>query len=216
MGGDGQIVAIPVVSSLSQTTGPTSGGYTVTITGLSLTGATAVSFGTTAASSFTVNSDTSITATVPFHIVGTVDVSVQTPNGKSVFSYGDLFHYINSAPTGADATFIVNESSTFTFSAANFGFSDMNDMLLHNFLGVYIDTLPGAGVLLLNGNAVTAGQFIAVADIPNLTYTAPAYTFGMTMPTFNFRVKDDGGTANGGIDTDPIANTITFNIFDMP
>ncbi len=123
---------------------------------------------------------------------------------------------VNHAPTGTDATVMMNENATFTFSASNFGFSDMNDMLLHNFLGVYIDTLPSTGVLLLNGNAVTAGQFIAVADLPNLTYTAPAYTFGMTMPSFNFRVKDDGGTANGGIDTDPIANTITFIIFDMP
>ena len=52
--------------------------HSVTITGTGFTGATAVDFGTTAATSVTVVSDTSITADSPAG-TGTVDVTVTTP-----------------------------------------------------------------------------------------------------------------------------------------
>ena len=32
------------------------------------------------------------------------------------------------------------------------------------------------------------------------------------MPRFTFQVQDDGGTANGGVDLDQSANTITINV----
>jgi uncharacterized repeat protein (TIGR02543 family) len=73
----------PEVTGLSPAIGHISGGTTVTITGRFFTGATAVSFGGTAAASFTVNSDTSITATSPAHADGTADVTVTTPGGTT-------------------------------------------------------------------------------------------------------------------------------------
>ena len=48
--------AAPTVTAVSPTSGPAAGGTAVTITGTDFTGATAVDFGTTAATSFTVNS----------------------------------------------------------------------------------------------------------------------------------------------------------------
>ena len=48
----------------------------MTITGTNFTGTTQVYFGSVAATSFTVNSDTSITATAPAEAAGTVDVTV--------------------------------------------------------------------------------------------------------------------------------------------
>ena len=53
----------PTVTGLSPASGSTSGGTSVTITGTNFTGATAVKFGTVAATRFTVNNATSITAT---------------------------------------------------------------------------------------------------------------------------------------------------------
>src|SRR5262249_8231371 len=35
---------------------------------------------------------------------------------------------------------------------------------------------------------------------------------GLNYANFTFQVQDDGGTANGGVDLDPTANTITFNV----
>ena len=57
---------LPGVTAVNPTVGAIAGGYSVTITGFNLWGAAAVAFGTTAATSFTVNSATQIThATAP-------------------------------------------------------------------------------------------------------------------------------------------------------
>jgi IPT/TIG domain-containing protein/BACON domain-containing protein len=81
----------PVVASISPTSGPAIGGTTVTITGSGFTGATKVLFGT-ATSTFTVNSDTQITAVSPGGS-GTVDVTVTTPGGTTKTSIADQFTY---------------------------------------------------------------------------------------------------------------------------
>jgi hypothetical protein len=86
----------PVVTKLKPTKGPASGGTTVTITGTDLSGATAVTFGSTSASSFTVSSATAITAESPAEPAGRVDVTVTTTWGTSAISSADRFQV---APT---------------------------------------------------------------------------------------------------------------------
>ena len=91
--------AAPVVTSISPTSGPAAGGTTVTITGSGFTGATAVDFGTTPATSFTINNDGSISAVDPAG-TGTVDVTVVGPYGTSPTTAADQFTYTNvTAPT---------------------------------------------------------------------------------------------------------------------
>ena len=90
--------AAPTVSAVNPNAGPLAGGTSVTITGTNFTGATAVSFGGTAAASFAVVNATSITATSPAHAAGAVDVRVTTPNGTSATSASDMFTYA-AAPT---------------------------------------------------------------------------------------------------------------------
>ena len=72
------VTPAPAVTSVSPTSGTTHGGTVVTITGTDFTGATAVDFGSDAASAYTVNSSTSITATTPAESAGTVDTTVTT------------------------------------------------------------------------------------------------------------------------------------------
>ena len=68
------------------------------------TGATAVDFGTTAATNVTVVSNTAITADSPAG-TGVVDVTVTTPGGKSATSAADQFTYIAApAVTGLSPT----------------------------------------------------------------------------------------------------------------
>ncbi len=75
--------AAPAISSLSISLGDPLGGDTVVITGTALFGATAVAFGATAATSFTVDSATQITAVSPAHAAGSVNIVVTTPEGSS-------------------------------------------------------------------------------------------------------------------------------------
>jgi hypothetical protein len=86
----------PIVKKISPKFGSVEGGTLVTITGANFSGATAVSFGATPASSYTVNSATSITAVAPPHALGRVDVTVTTANGTSAITTADRFTY---APT---------------------------------------------------------------------------------------------------------------------
>ncbi|HTU78472.1 MAG TPA: IPT/TIG domain-containing protein [Solirubrobacteraceae bacterium] len=85
-------VAAPTVKSLSSTGGAGSGHTKVTIKGANLDAATAVTFGTSAAESFEVNSDTSITAVSPPG-AGTVYVTVTTAGGTSKATKKDRFAY---------------------------------------------------------------------------------------------------------------------------
>ncbi|MDC8011030.1 beta-propeller fold lactonase family protein [Tahibacter soli] len=89
------VIAIgPQVAALSPGNGPAVGGTVVTLTGINFTGATAVNFGAIPAASFTVNSDTQITATAPATgSLGIVDVRVTTPDGISVNSAADDYNY---------------------------------------------------------------------------------------------------------------------------
>ncbi len=87
----------PNITLIAPSTGPSSGGTTVTITGSNFSGATTVNFGLTPATSFVVNSDTSITAVAPSGI-GTVDISVITPYGTSATVSSDQFSYVNYTP----------------------------------------------------------------------------------------------------------------------
>ena len=90
-------VATPTVTSVSPNIGPVAGGTSVTITGTGFTGGTAVQFGGTAASSFSVDSSSQITAISPAG-TGTVDIRVTTPGGTSTLLAADQFTYV-AAPT---------------------------------------------------------------------------------------------------------------------
>lgn len=68
------------------------------IKGTSFTGATAVHFGASSATSFTVDSPTLITAISPGGAPSVVDVTVTTPAGTSPTSPDDLFTFYNNLP----------------------------------------------------------------------------------------------------------------------
>lgn len=88
------VCAAPIVTNVVPHSGPRTGGTTVTITGSGFENSTpSVTFGSTAAASFVVNSDTSITAVSPVHAAGIVDVRVTTVSGTSAISSADKFTF---------------------------------------------------------------------------------------------------------------------------
>ena len=95
----------PTISSFSPTSGGS--GASVVITGTNLTGATAVSFGGTAAQSFVVNSATQITAAIGSGSSGVI--TVITPNGSASSSQSFTFTSTsNSTAASASAPTITS------------------------------------------------------------------------------------------------------------
>lgn len=82
----------PQVSGVSPNEGGAAGGTVVTVTGSGFTAATAVNFGSNAASDVTINSDTQIKVKSPAGS-GTVVVTVTTPAGTSPVSAAARFTY---------------------------------------------------------------------------------------------------------------------------
>ncbi len=144
--------------------------------------------------------------TRPIHFV----VNDGTQNSNTASSTITVYA-VDDAPSGTDATLTFAQDTAHHFSAAEFGFSDIDGNAL---LAVEITTLPALGSLTDNGLAVTAGQFVGVSDLNagHLVYTPAAGGSGTNYAHFTFQVEDDGSTANGGVPVDPTPNTLTFNV----
>ncbi|KJS12250.1 MAG: hypothetical protein VR67_10005 [Peptococcaceae bacterium BRH_c8a] len=103
---------------------------------------------------------------------------------------------VNDPPVTSFNTITVIEDSTYTFTAADFNFTDVDtgDTLQ----SVLIDLLPGAGTLALNGVAVSAGDSISVSDINSglLTFTPAADAHDPFYAEFGFRVSDGTALSN--------------------
>jgi uncharacterized protein DUF6519/IPT/TIG domain-containing protein len=171
------LAAPPAVTQVTPATGPA--GTVVTVTGTGFTGATAVSFGSIQAATFTPSAtapDTELTVTVPAGS-GTADVTVTTPSGTSPAIPADEFTFL--AVTG------VTPSSgqpplTVTISGSGFAAGPGNT-------AVSFGGRPGAGVAVAQGGSqltvlLPAGSGVAdvtvsVAGIPAPAVAAAGFSY---------------------------------------
>ena len=118
---------------------------------------------------------------------------------------------VNDAPTGADKIFNLDNGSPVALTQADFGFVDTveHDM----FQSVIITALPTAGVLKLDGVAVTLNTEISAADIQagKLSFEPSQSTAGAF--EIGFKVRDAGGLVGcGAADTSATSNYLTFKV----
>jgi hypothetical protein len=182
----------PTVTNLSPATGPV--GTQVTITGTNLTSATAVRFNGTAASSFVVNSATSITAVVA---AGTTTglVSVTTPGGTATSTTSFV---VRVAPTTVADAYTVQQGATLTGNvlANDLGTNPVALLIIRPTHGTLLLNPDGSftyqpaagyvgpdsfiyyacdpGLPLLCGNPVTVSITVGPASGPTLTLLSPA------------------------------------------
>jgi hypothetical protein len=174
--------AAPTVTSISPTSGPSSGGTLVTITGTGFTGATGVTFGTVAATNVIVASPTTITAMSPAG-TGVVNVTVTTPGGTSPITAADQFTYTAVAPT--------------VVSLVRFGFHEQPTSLVLTF-STALDATRAENVnnyqlLASTGQVIPIGS--AVYDTANLTVTLfPTQLLNLQKV---FQLTVNGMTPNG-------------------
>ncbi|GAX56518.1 IPT/TIG domain-containing protein [Streptomyces olivochromogenes] len=151
----------PSLISVSPNQGPVSGGTTVTLTGTGLTGATAVTFGSNAATTYTVNSATQITAVAPAG-TGAVSVTVTAPGGTSntvIYTYvaAPVLSVLSPAqgPTDTGAGVTLTGSALTTTGTVSFGATPAAFTVLSDTTVVALAPAGPAGPVSVN--VTTAG-----------------------------------------------------------
>jgi hypothetical protein len=140
---------------------------------------------------------------VPAPVIGTLTINVQP---------------VNDPPTGFDRIVTVPQNASYVLSPTDFPISDANDHPPNALAGIKILTLPSSGTLTLNGAAVVVGDFVSLANLAagSFRYNPPGDVVCAPVSGFTFQAQDNGGTANGGLDTDPIPRTISFTLPLVP
>ena len=208
-------VSTPTVTAVSPSSGPTAGGTSVTITGTNLTGASAVKFGGTNASGYTVNSATQITATAPAGSAGTVDITVTTAGGTSATGASDRYTYM-AAPTvtgvspatgsTAGGTSVTITGTNFTgATAVKFG-SNAASFTVNSATQITA-TSPAGSAGNVDITVTTAGGTSATGASDRFTYaTAPSAVTGAASG-----IGAAGATLNGTVNDNGAATTVTFD-----
>jgi hypothetical protein len=186
----GAPAAVPVVSAISPNSGPVAGGTSVTITSSvpNFTGATAVKFGATAATTFTVNSATQITATSPAGSAGTVDVTVTGSGGTSATSSADQFTYVpaptvasvapSSGPTAGGTSVTITGSNLGGATAVKFGTTTAS--VTNDVAGSITATSPAESAGTVDVTVTTPGGTSATSSNDQFTYVAAPTVTGVS------------------------------------
>jgi large repetitive protein len=189
------------VSALNPSSGPTAGGNTVTITGTNLSNASAVSFGATPATSFSVVGPTQISAVAPPGAAGTVDVTVTTSGGTSPTGSSDHYTYV-AAPTvtalspnagpSAGGTGVTITGTGFTgATAVAFGTMSATSFTVASDTSITATSPSGSGTV--DVKVTTIGGTSATGAADGFTYIA--------MPTVTGLAPATGPAAGGTIVT---------------
>lgn len=167
----------PVLNSVIPGSGQVGGGNSVTLTGANLLQATAVRFGSTAATAYTTLSATEIRATVPPGVSGTVPVNVTTPGGTSnsvAYLYLSTPVVVGLVPdrgpsAGGNTVTVTGSGLTYTtavlFGSVSAGFSVVSDTQLTT-------TAPPGAVGAATVTVVTPGG--TSIGVPYTRFGSPA------------------------------------------
>ncbi|MBF6296968.1 IPT/TIG domain-containing protein [Nocardia amamiensis] len=183
-------VGVPVIASISPSTGPVTGGVLVTLTGTGFTGATAVNFGATPATFYAVLSDTLIVAIAPPG-TGTVPVTVTTAAGTSAgvsFTYVPAPTLTSISPTSGPVTggtTVILTGTGFTGATA-----------------VFFGILPATSFTVNSPTQITAVSPVGIGTVP-VTVTTPGGTsngipFTYVLPPILFFLNPLVGPQAGG------------------
>ncbi|MFN8052796.1 MAG: IPT/TIG domain-containing protein [Acidimicrobiales bacterium] len=163
-------VSSPSVSAINAPGGNIAGGDSVIITGSGFAGTTAVTIGGTAATSFTVDSATQITATTPAHARGEVDVTVTNGSGSDTLVNGYEYLPTPVVSSVTPSTGPAAGGTSVTISGSGFA---ANDLPVVDF-------------------GATAATSVIVVNDTTITAVSPAGSVG----TVSVRVNTYGGLSD--------------------
>jgi hypothetical protein len=192
------IARAPIVSAVSPSQGPITGGTRVTILGSDFENADAVHFGATPATSFDQKKGNLISVVSPAGS-GTVDITVTTPNGTSQTSPADQFTFVVHSPTvrlvvparGASSggtTVTVLGGSFKDVRAVDFGANPAENFTVNSNHQITAVSPPGTGSVDVTVTTDQGTSAITPRD---------QFTYGFASPTVSFIVPTDGSALGG-------------------
>lgn len=138
----------PTVTSVSPTTGPTTGGTSITVTGTNFVSGATVFLGTVAATNSAVVNSTTMTATTPAQAAGTVNVSVTNPDAQTG-SLAQAFTYTSgpqpSVPAFDHVFIVALENQSFSAAMAGMPFLSKLAGRYGSALNFFANTHPSIG-----------------------------------------------------------------------
>jgi YD repeat-containing protein len=208
----------PTVTGVGPVTGTTLGGYYVYVTGSGFTGATAVTFGSTAGSYLWFYSDSLVRITAPAHAAGVVDVKVTASGVTSAVTAADQFTFV--APPVPAVTGVGPASGKtlggFTIYVAGSGFTGASSVSFGGSAGSYLSVLsdnllqinpPAHAAGVVDVQVTTPGGTSPVTTADQFTYVVPPVpvvtgagpTSGTTLGGYAIYVAGSGFTAASGV-----------------
>ncbi|MBL0370869.1 hypothetical protein JJB09_02395 [Rhizobium sp. KVB221] len=118
---------------------------------------------------------------------------------------------IADAPSGNNRTVTLAEDTSYRFTPSDFPLHDIDGDRLRS---IIVDTLPGDGKLVLDGERVHAGDEIRRGEIGKLLFVPDRNAIGNDAGLFTFRVRDNSGSSSA--DTSITSHTFSFSIADTP
>jgi len=222
------IAGPPTITSITNDSGPTTGGTLVTIHGTDLTDVSAVAFGQQYlfddSTEFLVNTATSITALSPPGDPGGVDITVISPAGRSATSGADRFTYVAAPPVvetivtdffttsgpGIGGTLVEIDGENFDgASAVRFGTTEAIEFHVTSRGNITAVSPPGSGTVDITVTTPAGTSATSSAD-QFVYYPAPTVT-GLSTITGS----TDGGTSLTITGTNLLnASTVEFGSAD--
>jgi len=203
----------PAVTGVSPGAGPTAGGTSVTIAGTDLGEATAVKFGSSGATSFKVNSATSITAVSPAG-TGVVDVIVSTAGGDSATSSADKFSYVppptvtnvtpNAGPLAAGTSVTITGANFVAGATVKFGAASASGVKVVSETSITAVAPAGTGTVDVTvstpggTSAASAADQFSYVPLPTVTKVSP--NKGPTGGGTSVTITGTNFTANATVD----------------
>ncbi len=175
-------VAFPIITSVEPSRGHD--GTEVVIEGNNLSGATAVTFGSTAATTFDERNPGQIHAVAPANGVGVVDVRVTTSGGTSETAPADKFTYVSRpvisgvspdvGPGQGGTTVTITGANLEETTAVEFGSTPAASYTVDSATSVTAVSPAGTGTV--DVTATTAGGTSATSRADEFSYLTPTVT----------------------------------------
>ena len=177
-------VTTPSIQRVGPRAGTTLGGNRVTIVGAGFTSASAVTFGSVAATSFTVESDQEILAVSPAESAGSVDVTVTAPSGTSPIDPADVYGYSLRVPT---VTSVAPDSGGASGGTA----VTISGRLFQHSSAVDFGATPATSFTVVDSKTITAVAPPGTPGTVDVTVTNESGTSGITIPADQFTYTPD-------------------------